>query len=141
MTLQEIEQWESGVGSAAVVDFDMRRLVWMHENEKLEIPKIAATYNRLLTAAWPGYVIEWASDEKQLSDALGIEVPTSDEDEGDSPPRSSLSARPRTVMQVLRITKMTTRIQMEMKTKNTSKTRHVCKGQSLMMLRRHWRIN
>lgn len=78
MTLTELDDWESDFISAVVVDLDQRKLTWLHMDDRLEIPKVAAAYNRLLSTAWPGYAIERALTADQLNASLGIEFDPSE---------------------------------------------------------------
>ena len=79
MTLTELDDWESDFVSAVVVDFDQRKFTWLNIDDRLEIPKVAAAYNRLLSTAWPGYVVERALTDDQLNAALGVKLDPSED--------------------------------------------------------------
>lgn len=53
---EEIEEWDDDSPSI-VADYDRKHLVWRAETAALQIPRVAALYDRLLQAAWPGFEI------------------------------------------------------------------------------------
>ncbi len=86
MTLTELDDWEYDVVQAFVVDFDQRRVIWLHDDRRLEIPKVAAAYSRLLSTALARIRDGASAIENQLAEALGIELmPEDDAEDSDAP--------------------------------------------------------
>lgn len=57
---EEIGEWTDDVSGGVVVDFDARKLTWSGDSETLGVPRVAAAYQRLIEAAWPGFQVEAA---------------------------------------------------------------------------------
>lgn len=54
-----------------IVNFNSQLLSCRTDADALEIPKVAALYNRLLTTAWPGYEVAWITLDDEVLLALG----------------------------------------------------------------------
>lgn len=58
--LQELDEWSDDCAGGAIADYDRKTLVWHGDAEPLNVPRVAALYQRMLQAAWPGYEISFA---------------------------------------------------------------------------------
>jgi hypothetical protein len=80
--LEELDEWSPEGSGCAVADYDRKRLVWHGDVEALRIPRVAALFDRLLQAAWPGFEIAFAhAGIREFSKTLELTGPGEGADE------------------------------------------------------------
>lgn len=73
--LEELDEWEDECCGGAVADYDRKKLVWYGETQALQVPRVAAIYERMLQAAWPGFEVGFAHEGmRDLAEAVGSDA-------------------------------------------------------------------
>ncbi len=91
--MEEDDEWSDEFSAGAVADYDRKKLIWRGDVDALQIPRVAAIYQRLLEAAWPGFEVAFAfGNLGPWAEAIGIDRPGEPHDE----------YRPETVLEAAR---------------------------------------
>ncbi|TWT78212.1 hypothetical protein Pla123a_10020 [Posidoniimonas polymericola] len=96
---EELDEWGGDCSGGVAVDLDRRALCWTRDPDASAVPHVRRTYERLLSAAWPGYKLTPAADSLALAKGFGLMVDAEDQpDHADD----EYKARPESVEEAAR---------------------------------------